>query len=115
MYGSYSQSTFLSKTRDFFVSIIAAIDWIANFVIVEAFPAMDKAIGIGFSMGVFAILSLIGFVIFFIIMPVSKGRSLEEMAVLLSKTKLSDMRHTGNKSFAVSEGTESNEAGNELD
>ncbi len=103
------------KNKGFFVSIIAAIDWIANFVIVEVFPTMDKAIGIGFSMGVFAILSLIGFIIFFIIMPVSKGRSLEEMAVLLSKTKLSDMRHTGNKSLAVSEGTESNEAGNELD
>lgn len=70
---------FPTKYRGLFASLIAFIDWISNFAIVELFPVMHIAIGIGYSMVVFGALAVIAIVIFFFIMPETKGKSVEEV------------------------------------
>src|SRR3954451_15381752 len=57
----------------------AGVNWIANFALIEAFPAMQHAIGLPWVMVVLSMLSLlaIGFITRFL--PESKGLSVEEV------------------------------------
>jgi MFS transporter, SP family, arabinose:H+ symporter len=59
-------------------AIGAAVDWLANFALLEVFPAWQKAWGLGWVMVSFAVLSVlaIGFVARFL--PETKGLSVEE-------------------------------------
>ena len=70
---------FPTEYRGTLASLIAFIDWISNFAIVEIFPYMDDTIHIAGSLVVFAILSVVAVVIFYRIMPVTKGKSVEEI------------------------------------
>ncbi len=80
---------FPAKNKGFYVSLIAAIDWISNFVIIELFPVIDDKIGIGYTMGIFGILSAIAFVTVYKIMPFTKGQSIEDVAKCFSENSLS--------------------------
>ena len=53
-------------------------DWLANFAVIEVFPAWHNAIGLGWVMVCFAVLAVvaIGFVSRFL--PETKGLSVEE-------------------------------------
>ena len=57
----------------------AGVNWIANFALIEAFPAWKNGIGLSWVMVCFAILSVaaIGFVYRWL--PETKGRSVEEV------------------------------------
>ncbi|EQD47099.1 General substrate transporter [mine drainage metagenome] len=70
---------FPTEYRGTLASLIAFIDWIANFAIVEIFPYMDSTIHIAGSLLVFGILSVVAVTIFYRIMPVTKGKSPEEI------------------------------------
>ncbi len=70
---------FPTEYRGTLASLIAFIDWISNFAIVEIFPYMDDTIHIAGSLVVFAILSVVAVVIFYRIMPVTKGKSVEDI------------------------------------
>lgn len=71
---------FPTNIRGTMASILAFINWTSNFVIIEAFPAWKEAIGLAAVMFSFAGLSLIAEIIFLIILPETKGMSVEEIA-----------------------------------
>jgi hypothetical protein len=54
------------------------VDWIANFAVIEVFPAWHSAIGLGWVMVCFAVIAVvaIGFVARWL--PETKGLSVEE-------------------------------------
>ena len=66
-------------------SLIAFIDWIANFAIVEIFPFMDSTIHIAGSLVVFGVLSVAAAAVFYMIMPVTKGKSVEEITEMFDQ------------------------------
>ncbi len=70
---------FPTEYRGTLASLIAFVDWISNFAIVEVFPYMDKTIHIAGSLLVFGSISVIAALIFYVIMPVTKGKSVEEI------------------------------------
>jgi sugar porter (SP) family MFS transporter len=57
----------------------AVVDWVANFLIAEFFPAWKNAIGLGWVMVCFAFLSLLALAYVFRYLPETKGRSADEV------------------------------------
>jgi MFS transporter, SP family, arabinose:H+ symporter len=70
---------FPTAVRGRAAAIGASVDWLANFVIIEAFPTLNKAIGLAWVMVLFAGLAVvaIGFVARFL--PETKGLPLEDV------------------------------------
>ncbi|AAT43895.1 glucose/galactose transporter [Picrophilus oshimae DSM 9789] len=79
---------FPTRYRGLFASLIAFVDWISNFAIIEIFPYMDKTIGIGYTMLIFGILSVMAFITFFMIMPVTRGKSVEDITEMFEDNPL---------------------------
>ena len=73
---------FPTEYRGTLASLIAFIDWMSNFAIIEIFPYMDDSIHIAGSLIVFAILSVLSVIIFYKFMPETKGKSIEEITTL---------------------------------
>jgi SP family arabinose:H+ symporter-like MFS transporter len=59
-------------------AIGASVDWIANFALVEVFPAWHKAIGLGWVMVSFAVIAVLAMVFVYRWLPETKGLSVEE-------------------------------------
>ena len=70
---------FPTAVRGRAAAIAACVDWLANYALIEAFPAWHKAIGLGWVMVCFAILCVVaaGFVYRFL--PETKGLSVEQV------------------------------------
>ena len=70
---------FPTPVRGTAAAIAAAVDWLANYALIEAFPAWKNGIGLSWVMVCFAVLSVaaIGFVARWL--PETKGRSVEEV------------------------------------
>ncbi|SMD31034.1 sugar porter family MFS transporter [Picrophilus oshimae] len=79
---------FPTRYRGLFASLIAFVDWISNFAIIEIFPYMDKTIGIGYTMLIFGVLSVMAFITFFMIMPVTRGKSVEDITEMFEDNPL---------------------------
>ncbi|HKT57611.1 MAG TPA: sugar porter family MFS transporter [Microbacterium sp.] len=60
----------------------AAVDWLANYGLVLAFPLMQVGIGLGWTMIVFAVLCVIGIFFVYFFLPETKGHSVEEVVRL---------------------------------
>jgi SP family arabinose:H+ symporter-like MFS transporter len=60
----------------------AAVDWLANYGLVLAFPLMQVGIGLGWTMIVFAILCVVGIFFVYFFLPETKGKSVEEVVQL---------------------------------
>ena len=60
----------------------AAVDWLANYGLVLAFPIMQAGIGLGWVMIVFAALCVIGIFFVYFFLPETKGHSVEELVRL---------------------------------
>jgi sugar porter (SP) family MFS transporter len=60
----------------------AAVDWLANYGLVLAFPIMQAGIGLGWVMIVFAALCVIGIFFVYFFLPETKGHSVEEVVRL---------------------------------
>jgi len=69
---------FPTAVRGRAAAIGAAVDWLANYALIEAFPAWHRSIGLGWVMVCFAVLCVmaIGFVYRFL--PETKGLSVED-------------------------------------
>ncbi|MHB8396461.1 MAG: sugar porter family MFS transporter [Thermoplasmataceae archaeon] len=76
---------FPTEYRGTMASLIAFIDWLSNFAIVEIFPFMDSTIHIAGSLVVFGVLSVAAAVVFYMIMPVTKGKSVEEITEMFDR------------------------------
>ncbi len=88
---------FPTNFRGRYASLIAVVDWISNFAIIEIFPVMDSTIKIGYSMAIFGVLSLIAVTIFYFIMPVTKGKSVEDITSMFENNTLGKLRNASKK------------------
>jgi MFS transporter, SP family, arabinose:H+ symporter len=55
------------------------VDWVANFALIEAFPAWQNAWGLAWVMVSFAVLSVVAIGFVFKFLPETKGRSVEQV------------------------------------
>ncbi|MGB4135481.1 MAG: sugar porter family MFS transporter [Microbacterium sp.] len=60
----------------------AAVDWLANYGLVLAFPILQVGIGLGWVMILFAILCVIGILFVYFFLPETKGHSVDEIGRL---------------------------------
>jgi sugar porter (SP) family MFS transporter len=83
---------FKTEVRGRMAAIIALIDWLANFAIIEVFPVMLSSIGLAGSMFVFTALDAIALVIVYLLLPETKGLSLEQVVKMFNDTPLLSLR-----------------------
>ncbi|QWZ09887.1 sugar porter family MFS transporter [Nocardioides panacis] len=63
----------------------AAVNWIANFAIIQAFPSLQAAFGLPSVMVLLAVLSVLAFAFVFRFLPETKGLSVEEVVALFDE------------------------------
>jgi SP family arabinose:H+ symporter-like MFS transporter len=73
---------FPTNVRGRAAAIAASVDWLANFVIIEAFPALQKAIGLAWVMVLFAGLAVVAIAFVARFLPETKGLSVEEVVTV---------------------------------
>ena len=69
---------FPTSVRGRAASIGAAVDWVANFALIEVFPAWQNAWGLGWVMVSFAVLSVVAIGFVYKFLPETKGLSVEQ-------------------------------------
>ncbi|BBG23254.1 sugar porter family MFS transporter [Sulfuracidifex tepidarius] len=70
---------FPTHVRGTMASLLAFINWMSNFALIEVFPAWYHTVGLGEVMFTFAGLSFLAWVIFLFLLPETKGMSVEEI------------------------------------
>lgn len=73
---------FPTNVRGRAAAIAASVDWLANFVIIEIFPALQKAIGLAWVMVLFAGLAVVAIAFVARYLPETKGLSVEEVVTV---------------------------------
>ncbi len=63
----------------------AAVDWMANYALIEAFPATQRAVGLGWVLIGFAALCVVAIVFVLRYVPETKGMSVEEITELFEE------------------------------
>ena len=76
---------FPTSVRGRAAAIAAAVDWVANFALIEAFPAWQNAWGLAAAMVSFAVLSVVAIGFVFKFVPETKGRSVEEVVQIFEQ------------------------------
>jgi len=76
---------FPTSVRGRAAAIAAAVDWVANFALIEAFPAWQSSWGLAWVMVSFAVLSLIAIGFVFKFVPETKGHSVEDVVQIFEK------------------------------
>jgi sugar porter (SP) family MFS transporter len=61
-------------------SIAACTDWLANYALIEAFPASQRAVGLGWVLVVFAVLCVVAIAFVYRYLPETKQLTVEEIA-----------------------------------
>ena len=84
---------FPTASRGFFAAIVALIDWVTSFVVDEIFPYMNSVLHLGYSVIVFAIVSVIAVITLYYIMPETKDLSVEEISSMFRDTNLFDLKN----------------------
>jgi MFS transporter, SP family, arabinose:H+ symporter len=69
---------FPTAVRGRAAAIGACVDWLANYALIEAFPAWHRSIGLGWVMFCFAILCVVAIGFVYRFLPETKGLSVEE-------------------------------------
>ncbi|AWR96957.1 sugar porter family MFS transporter [Acidianus sulfidivorans JP7] len=78
---------FPTHVRGTMASILAFINWMSNFVIIEVFPIWKDTVGLASVMFSFAALSIIAEIIFLFILPETKGLSVEEIVEMFENKR----------------------------
>jgi MFS transporter, SP family, arabinose:H+ symporter len=76
---------FPTAVRGRAAAIGAAVDWLANFIIIEAFPSLKTAIGLAWVMVIFAVLAVLAIAFVARFLPETKGLSVEEVNGVFEK------------------------------
>jgi len=76
---------FPTAVRGRAAAIGASVDWLANFVIILAFPALNTAFGLGWVMVLFAVLAVLAIVFIARYLPETKGLPLEEVVEVFER------------------------------
>jgi SP family arabinose:H+ symporter-like MFS transporter len=77
---------FPTAVRGQAAAIAAAVDWIANFALIEVFPTWESGVGLAWVMVSFAALCAIAIVFVLRFLPETKGHSVEEIIALFEPT-----------------------------
>jgi MFS family permease len=77
---------FPTAVRGRAAAIAAAVDWIANFALVEVFPTWQARIGLGWVLICFAGLSILAVVFVFVFLPETKRLSVDEIIPLFERS-----------------------------
>ncbi|KAK9948645.1 hypothetical protein M0R45_004212 [Rubus argutus] len=94
----YSTEIFPLKLRAQGTSVGVAVNRVVNAAVSMSFISIYKAITIGGAFFMFAGISVLAWVFFFLCLPETKGRSLEEMEMLFSKYRTTSSDHSRNDS-----------------
>jgi SP family arabinose:H+ symporter-like MFS transporter len=76
---------FPTAVRGQAASIAATVDWLANYALIEAFPASQRAVGIGWVLIGFAVICAFAIVFVARYLPETKGLSVEEITEVFEK------------------------------
>jgi MFS family permease len=76
---------FPTAVRGTAAAVAAAVDWLANYAVIEAFPVWKNGIGLSWVMVCFAVLSVAAIVFVARWLPETKGRSVEEVVDIFEK------------------------------
>jgi MFS transporter, SP family, arabinose:H+ symporter len=76
---------FPTAVRGQAAAIGAAVDWVANYALIEAFPASQRAIGLGWVLICFAALCVVAIVFVMRYVPETKGLSVEDITELFEE------------------------------
>jgi sugar porter (SP) family MFS transporter len=76
---------FPTAVRGQAAAIGAAVDWLANFALIETFPAWQRAIGLGWVLICFAALCLMAIMFVLVFVPETKGLSVEEITAMFDR------------------------------
>lgn len=70
---------FNNKIRGVALSVAAAVQWIANFVVSTTFPPLLSTFGLGVAYGIYTTMAAISFFFVFFFIKETKGKTLEQM------------------------------------
>jgi SP family arabinose:H+ symporter-like MFS transporter len=76
---------FPTSVRGRAAAIAACVDWLANYALIEAFPAWHESIGLGWVMVSFAVLCVVAIGFVYRFLPETKGLSVEETVDLFEQ------------------------------
>ena len=76
---------FPTQIRGQAAAIGAAVDWVANYALIEAFPAWERNIGLAWVLVCFAALCAAALVFVLVFVPETKGLSVEEITALFDR------------------------------
>jgi SP family arabinose:H+ symporter-like MFS transporter len=76
---------FPTSVRGRAAAIGAAVDWVANFALIEVFPSWQNSWGLAWVMVSFAVLSVVAIGFVFKFLPETKGRSVEQVVHVFEK------------------------------
>jgi MFS transporter, SP family, arabinose:H+ symporter len=76
---------FPTSVRGRAAGIAAAVDWVANFAVIQVFPAWQNAWGLALVMVSFAVLSVVAIGFVFKFLPETKGLSVEQAVQVFEK------------------------------
>jgi SP family arabinose:H+ symporter-like MFS transporter len=86
---------FPTSVRGSAAATAATVNWLSNFVIIVAFPAMQTAFGLPAVMMLFVVLSVMAFVFTQRFLPETKGLSVEEVVAEFEReSKASPVQRT---------------------
>jgi sugar porter (SP) family MFS transporter len=76
---------FPTAVRGQAAAIAAAVDWLANYALIEAFPAWERSIGLAWVLVCFAALCAVAIMFVMLFVPETKGLSVEQITELFDK------------------------------
>jgi len=91
---------FPTAVRGQAAAIGATVDWLANFALIEVFPASQRAIGLGWVLVCFAALCVMAIAFVVVLVPETKGLSVEEITELFEQQATGSGRHAPPRSMA---------------
>jgi MFS transporter, SP family, arabinose:H+ symporter len=86
---------FPTAVRGRAAAIGATVDWLANFAVIEIFPSLHNAIGLGWVMVCFAVLAVLAIAFVARFLPETKGLSVEEAVHVFDRQAVAGSRPAG--------------------
>jgi MFS transporter, SP family, arabinose:H+ symporter len=86
---------FPTAVRGRAAAIGATVDWLANFAVIEIFPAWHNAVGLGWVMVSFAVLAVLAIAFVARFLPETKGLSVEEAVHVFDRQAVAGSRPAG--------------------
>ena len=76
---------FPTAVRGRAAAVGASVDWVANFVIIEFFPTLNKSFGLAWVMVLFAALAVLAVLFIARYLPETKGLALEDVVAVFER------------------------------